>query len=83
MSLKIVFLLASVAGILGIAIGYFLRLIISLGKKGSVELEIRSLMVGAEEKAKKIILEAESKSVDMMKDAKKEAKEKRSIRRIR
>ena len=76
MSLKIVFLLASVAGILGIAIGYFLRLIISLGKKGSVELEIRSLMVGAEEKAKKIILEAESKSVDMMKDAKKEAKEK-------
>ncbi len=69
-------MLASVAGILGIAIGYFLRLIISLGKKGSVELEIRSLMVGAEEKAKKIILEAESKSVDMMKDAKKEAKEK-------
>jgi len=54
MSLKIVFLLASIAGLLGIAIGYFLRIIISLGKKGSVELEVRSLMVKAEEEAKKI-----------------------------
>jgi len=76
MSLKIVFLLASVAGILGVALGYFLRLVISLGKKGSIELEVRSLMVNAEEKAKKIILDAETKSVDMMKDAKKDSKEK-------
>jgi ribonuclease Y len=76
MSLKIVFLLASIAGLLGIAIGYFLRIIISLGKKGSVELEVRSLMVKAEEEAKKVILEAETKSVDIIKEAKKEAKEK-------
>ncbi|MGB8815914.1 MAG: ribonuclease Y [Minisyncoccia bacterium] len=76
MSLKIVFLLVSVAGLLGIAIGYFLRIVISLGKKGSVELEVRSLMVKAEEGAKKIILEAESKSVDIIKEAKKDAKEK-------
>jgi len=76
MSLKIVFLLASIAGLLGIAIGYFLRIVISLGKKGSVELEVRSLMVKAEEEAKKVILEAETKSVDIIKEAKKEAKEK-------
>jgi ribonuclease Y len=74
MSLKIVILLASLAGLVGIAIGYFLRLIISLGKKGSVELDIRRMMLEAEEKAKKIIIESETKSVEIMKEIKEEAK---------
>ena len=76
MSLKIVVLIASIAGIAGIAIGYFLRLIISLGKKGSMELEIRQMMLNADEKAKKIIIEAETKSVEVMKEIKNETKEK-------
>src|SRR6185369_9603416 len=76
MSLKIVILLASLAGLLGIAIGYFLRLIISLGKKGSVELDIRRMMLEAEEKAKKIIIESETKSVEIMKEIKQEVKDK-------
>jgi ribonuclease Y len=76
MSLKIVVLLAGFAGLIGIVLGYFLRLIISLGKKGSVELEIRQMMLGAEEKAKKSIIEAESKSVEIIKEAKRENKEK-------
>lgn len=76
MSLKIVILLAGLAGLLGIAIGYFLRLIISLGKKGSVELDIRRMMLEAEEKAKKITLEAETKSVETMKEIKQEIKDK-------
>jgi len=75
MSLKIVILLAGLAGLFGIAIGYFLRLIISLGKKGSMELEIRQMMLNAEEKAKKIIIEAETKSVEVMKEIKNEAKQ--------
>ncbi len=75
MSLKIVIFLAG-CGLAGIAIGYFLRLIISLGKKGSVELETRRMMLEAEEKAKKIIIESETKSVEIMKDIKKETKEK-------
>jgi ribonuclease Y len=76
MSLKIVFLIAAVVGLAGVAIGYFLRLIISLGKKGSMELEIRQMMLNAEEKAKKVVIEAETKSVEIMKEAKKDAKEK-------
>ncbi len=74
MSLKIILLIAIAAGLLGIAIGYFLRLIISLGKKGSVELEIRRMMLEAEEKAKKILIESETKSVEMLKEVKEEAK---------
>jgi len=75
MSLKIIIFLAG-SGVLGIAIGYFLRLIISLGKKGSVELEIRRMMLEAEEKAKKTLIDAETKSVEIMKDIKRETKEK-------
>lgn len=76
MSLKIVVLIASLAGLIGAAIGYYLRLIISLGQKGSLELEVRQMMLSAEEKAKKLIIEAETKSVEIMSEAKKDAKEK-------
>ena len=76
MSLKIVVLIASIAGLVGIALGYFLRLIISLGQKGSLELEVRQLMLNAEEKAKKIIIDAETKSVEIMSESKKDAREK-------
>jgi len=76
MSLKIVALIAGAVGLVGMAIGYYLRLIISLGQKGSMELEVRQMMLSAEEKAKKIILEAETKSVEIMGETKKDAKEK-------
>jgi ribonuclease Y len=61
MSLKIILLLLAFAGLAGIGIGYFLRVIISLGKKGSMELEIRQMMLDAEERSKKIVAEAEKK----------------------
>lgn len=64
MSLKIVFALLALSGVGGIALGYFLRYIISLGKKGSMELEIRQMMLDAEEKAKKVIAEAEKRGED-------------------
>ena len=76
MSLKIIVLIAGLVGLLGVAIGYYLRLIISLGKKGSVELDIRRMMLEAEEKTKKIVIDAETKSVEIMSEAKKDAKEK-------
>jgi ribonuclease Y len=76
MSLKIVILIASAASVLGILIGYFLRIIISLGKKGSMELEIKQMMLDADTRAKKVIIDAETKSVEIIKEAKDEAKEK-------
>ena len=63
-------------GLIGVAIGYFLRLIISLGKKGSIELEIKRMMLEAEEKAKKTVIEAETKSVEIMKETKEETRQK-------
>ena len=75
MSLKIVILLASAAGLVGIAIGYYLRLIISLGKRGSMELEIKQMQFEAEEEAKRIVLGAEQKATEIMQELKKETKE--------
>ncbi len=76
MSVKLVLLLLGVSGAAGIAIGYFLRLIISLGKKGSMELEIKQMMLEAKEEAKKITTEAEKKAADIMQEIRLEIKEK-------
>ncbi len=75
MSLKIVALIAAVAGLLGISLGYYLRLIISLGKRGSMELEIKKMEVHAEEEARKILLDAEERATETMKEMRLEAKE--------
>ena len=62
MTLQTILLLLALAGLSGVAFGYFLRWIISLGKRGSMELEIRQMQLDAEEKSKHIIGEAEKKA---------------------
>lgn len=74
MSLKEVAVLASIAGALGIGIGYFLRWIILLGKKGSIELTIKQTMLEAKTSAQKVLDEAEKKAEQLVKDAKEEEK---------
>lgn len=76
MSLKLVALLLSVAGIVGIAVGYYLRLIISLGKKGSMEIEIKEMLLAAKEEAKKITVDAETRATKTIDGAKQEIREK-------
>jgi ribonuclease Y len=76
MSTKIVLLLAGIAGLAGIGIGYLLRLLIALGKKGSIEVEIKGLILEAKEDAKRITGEAEAKAEELVKVARVEAKEK-------
>lgn len=76
MSLKLVAVLLSIAGVAGVAIGYYLRLIISLGKKGSMELEIKEMLLTAKEEAKRITTEADTKSKKFIEEAKKEVREK-------
>ncbi len=75
-SLKTVAVLLSIAGIAGVAIGYYLRLIISLGKKGSMELEIKEMLLTAKEEAKKITAEAEIKARKLAEEMRAEIKEK-------
>ena len=76
MSLKLVATLLSIAGIAGVAIGYYLRLIISLGKKGSMELEIKEMLLSAKEEAKRITVDAEAKSQKLIETSRGEVKEK-------
>ncbi len=76
MELKLVAILLPVAGLVGMAAGYYLRLVISLGKKGSMELEIKEMLLSAKEEAKKITTEAELKSAKMLEEARIEIKEK-------
>lgn len=75
MSLKLALLLALLAASAGIGFGYLLRLIISLGKKGSVELDIKRLEMEAKEEAQKVILEAEDRAEELWKKAEGEIKE--------
>jgi ribonuclease Y len=76
MTLKTVLFLLAVASLVGIAIGYYLRLIISLGKKGSMELELRQMQLEAERREKNILDEAENKARTIIDEAREEAKEK-------
>ncbi|OHA24634.1 MAG: ribonuclease Y [Candidatus Taylorbacteria bacterium RIFCSPLOWO2_01_FULL_44_26] len=76
MSLKLVALFLSIAGVAGVAVGYYLRLIISLGKKGSMEIEIKEMLLSAREEAKKITSDSEVKASKFLEDARKENKEK-------
>src|SRR3989344_8818305 len=62
MSVKLILALLALAGAAGIAVGYFLRMLILLGKRGSMELQIRKMMLDAEERAKKVVEEAEGRA---------------------
>ncbi|MEK7635252.1 MAG: ribonuclease Y [Patescibacteria group bacterium] len=76
MSLKLAIILAGVAALVGVGFGYFLRWIISLGQRGSVELRIKQMELYAKEEAKKIVEEAENKAEETLKESRIEFKEK-------
>jgi len=62
MSLKIILLLLGAAGAGGLVVGYFLRILVLLGQRGSMELRIRKMILDAEERAKKITEEAQERA---------------------
>ncbi|MDO8523786.1 MAG: ribonuclease Y [bacterium] len=61
MSTFTLLLLLGAAGVAGIVIGYWLRWLVSLGQKGSVELSIKQKLLEAREEAKNITADAEKK----------------------
>lgn len=75
MSLQIILALLALIGAAGVAVGYYLRLIISLGKKGSMELEIKQMMLDAEVKAKNIIEEGTERAAQKAQEMSGEFKE--------
>ena len=74
MSLKLVLLILVVAGLVGIGLGYFLRYLVALGKRGSVELEIKQKLLDAQEQSKKLTEAAEKKAQEILEESRSEAK---------
>lgn len=62
MSIKIVLSLLALSGLAGIALGYVLRLLIALGQRGSLELEVKQKMLEAKERANRVIMDAEERA---------------------
>lgn len=67
-------IMAGAALLVGVGVGYYLRLIISLGKKGSMELEIKQMMIAAKEDAQKIVDEGKKKAEERLKELHEEEK---------
>ncbi len=76
MSLKTVIFLIGIFSLGGAVIGYFLRWALTFGKQGSAELKIKRMLLDAQENAKSIVSKAESKSISILEDVKKEKREK-------
>ncbi len=76
MTLKIVFALLVSASLIGVAVGYYLRLIISLGKRGSMELELKQMELAAKNREKEIIDDAEARAEKILTESRFESREK-------
>jgi len=77
MSITIIIILIGVGVLLlGVGLGYYLRLIVALGKRRSIEIDIKQMMVGAKEEAQKITDEAKKKSEEQLVNLKEEEKKK-------
>lgn len=71
MSTLVIIAIISVSALfVGIAIGWFLRFIIALGQKGSMELEIKEMMLEAREDVERINQEATTEADSIIKQAK-------------
>lgn len=75
MSFVIVLSLIAGAILVGGILGYFLRFIVSLGKKGSMELEIKKMMLDAKEEAESITEEAKKRAEQTVQERTAEFKE--------
>ena len=81
MSLTTALILAGLAGLIGIGVGYVFRWLVSLGQKGSVDLQIKQMLLDAREEAKKVVAEAEKKVATLENELREElrAKEEASV----
>lgn len=76
MSLKIVFILLALSALGGAVIGYVFRWLLILARKGSIEVEIKQILLQAREDAKKITEAAEEGARQKLTVADSELKEK-------
>src|SRR3989304_5144634 len=62
----ITILLSAGALFFGVLVGYYLRVIVALGKRRSIEIDIKQMLVGAKEEAQRITDEAKKKSEEQL-----------------
>jgi len=68
-------LLAIVAGVIGLGVGYYFRYLQALSQKQSLELEVKETLLNAREEAKKLVETAEAKVEKIESEFKKESQE--------
>src|SRR5690349_9497080 len=59
MSLKLLFTLLGASALLGAVLGYVFRWLLVLSRKGSIEVEVKQILLDAREKADRVVAEAE------------------------
>jgi len=74
MSLKLVFVLLALAILFGGVLGYVIRWLVSLGKRGSLELAIKQQLLEAKEEARRIIENADARVEEMAETRLRDAK---------
>ncbi|MCX6752649.1 MAG: ribonuclease Y [Candidatus Nomurabacteria bacterium] len=76
MNTLMIILISAGALVLGVGVGYYLRKIVALGKRRSIEIDIKQMMVSAKEEAQKITDEAKKGSETRLVELKNEEKKK-------
>lgn len=64
------------SGIFGLIAGYVIRWALTVGKKGSIEIEVKQMMLSAKEEAQKIIQESEKKTEKGLEELRAQEKDK-------
>ncbi len=59
-------IVGAVVLLLGLGLGYYLRVIVALGKRRSIEIDIKDMMLGAKEEAQRLLDEAKKKSEERL-----------------
>lgn len=65
-----------IALVAGIGAGFYLRMVITMGKRGSIELEVKESMIQAKEGAQKVLDKAKDEAESRLKEIEKEEKNK-------
>lgn len=65
MSIQLVLILLALSGLAGMALGYVLRLLISLGQRGSLDIEVKQRLLEARERADRIVKDAEREAEEV------------------
>ncbi len=76
MSTLIIILTGVAVLLLGAGVGYYIRMVVSLGKRKSIELDIKQMMVAAKEESQKVLDEAKNKAEKRLAELKEEEKKK-------